>query len=349
MNTMINAMNQHTNDQDMSANSVTLNSLEQLCALTTVVADTGDLNAIIQFRPLDATTNPSLITAAASLPENKGLIEDAYAQAQQQGLSGEPLLNQTIDILTVNVGIEILKVIDGRVSTEIDPNFSYDTDATIERGLQLIQLYEQAGIDKNRVLIKIAATWEGIQAAKVLEQQGIHCNLTLIFGLAQAAACADAKVTLISPFVGRILDWYKAHENKDSYPIEQDPGVQSVKEIYYYYKQHHINTQVMGASFRSTEQVLALAGCDLLTIAPALLDQLRNSVSDVTPQLSTELAQHAKAQNQLHLTQNEFKKMLNQDQMAFELLQSGVDGFIKAREQLSQQLRKSFGIGELEK
>ena len=323
------------------------NSLAQLCALTTVVADTGDLAAIAQFKPIDATTNPSLITAAASLPENAGLIEQAYAQAQQQGLTGDALLNQTIDILTVKLGIEILKLIDGRVSTEVDPNFSYNTDATIERGLQLIQLYEQAGINKDSVLIKIAATWEGIQAAKYLEQQGIHCNLTLIFGLAQAAACADAKVTLISPFVGRILDWYKAFDKKDSYPIEQDPGVLSVKQIYSYYKQHGINTQVMGASFRSTEQVVALAGCDLLTIAPALLDQLRNSDNEVQPQLSAQLAQQAEATAQLNLNQNEFNAMLNQDQMAFELLQSGIDGFIKARAQLSQQLRKSFAIGDL--
>lgn len=331
-----------------TSNTIDKNSLAQLCELTTVVADTGDLAAIAQFRPIDATTNPSLITAAASLPENKRLIEDAFAQAKQQGLSGEPLLNQTIDILTVKLGIEILKLIDGRVSTEVDPNFSYNTEATITRGLQIIELYEQAGISKERVLIKIAATWEGIQAAKVLEQQGIRCNLTLIFGLAQAAACADAKATLISPFVGRILDWYRAFEKKDSYAIEQDPGVQSVKEIYHYYKQHHIVTQVMGASFRSTEQVLALAGCDLLTIAPALLDQLKNSTVTVTPQLSKQLAQQADAMPKLTLSQLEFNAMINQDQMAFELLQSGVDGFIKAREQLSQQLRKSFGIGDLE-
>lgn len=331
-----------------TSNSIDKNSLAQLCELTTVVADTGDLSAIAQFKPIDATTNPSLITAAASLPENNALIEAAFAQAQQQGLSGEPLLNQTIDILTVKLGIEILNLIDGRVSTEVDPNFSYNTEATIARALQTIELYEQAGISKERVLIKIAATWEGIQAAKALEQQGIHCNLTLIFGLAQAAACADANVTLISPFVGRILDWYKAFEKKDSYAIEQDPGVVSVKQIYNYYKQHGISTQVMGASFRSTEQVLALAGCDLLTIAPALLDQLKNSTVKVSPQLSKQLAQSADVMPKLTLDAQKFDAMMNNDQMAFELLQSGVDGFIKAREQLSQRLRKSFGIGDLE-
>lgn len=331
-----------------TSNSIDKNSLAQLCELTTVVADTGDLAAIAQFKPIDATTNPSLITAAASLPENNALIEAAFAQAQQQGLSGEPLLNQTIDILTVKLGVEILNLIDGRVSTEVDPNFSYNTEATIARALQTIELYEQAGISKERVLIKIAATWEGIQAAKVLEQQGIHCNLTLIFGLAQAAACADANVTLISPFVGRILDWYKAFEKKDSYAIEQDPGVGSVKQIYNYYKQHGISTQVMGASFRSTEQVLALAGCDLLTIAPALLDQLKSSTVKVSPQLSKQLAQSADVMPKLTLDAQRFDAMMNNDQMAFELLQSGVDGFIKAREQLSQRLRKSFGIGDLE-
>ncbi len=331
-----------------TSNSIDKNSLAQLCELTTVVADTGDLAAIAQFKPIDATTNPSLITAAASLPENNALIEAAFAQAQQQGLSGEPLLNQTIDILTVKLGIEILNLIDGRVSTEVDPNFSYNTEATIARALQTIELYEQAGISKERVLIKIAATWEGIQAAKALEKQGIHCNLTLIFGLAQAAACADANVTLISPFVGRILDWYKAFEKKDSYAIEQDPGVVSVKQIYNYYKQHGISTQVMGASFRSTEQVLALAGCDLLTIAPALLDQLKNSTVKVSPQLSKQLAQSADVMPKLTLDAQRFDAMMNIDQMAFELLQSGVDGFIKAREQLSQRLRKSFGIGDLE-
>ena len=331
-----------------TSNNIDKNSLAQLCELTTVVADTGDLSAIAQFKPIDATTNPSLITAAASLPENNALIEAAFAQAQQQGLSGEPLLNQTIDILTVKLGIEILNLIDGRVSTEVDPNFSYNTEATIARALQTIELYEQAGISKERVLIKIAATWEGIQAAKVLEQQGIHCNLTLIFGLAQAAACADANVTLISPFVGRILDWYKAFEKKDSYAIEQDPGVVSVKQIYNYYKQHGISTQVMGASFRSTEQVLALAGCDLLTIAPALLDQLKSSTVKVSPQLSKQLAQSADVMPKLTLDAQKFDAMMNNDQMAFELLQSGVDGFIKAREQLSQRLRKSFGIGDLE-
>lgn len=323
-------------------------TLGQLCQLTTVVADTGDLSAIAQFRPVDATTNPSLITAAASLPENVHLIEAAYEQARQEGLSGEPLLNRSIDILTVKLGIEILKLIDGRVSTEVDPNFSFNTEATIQRGLELVKLYQQAGISTDRILIKIAATWQGIQAAKFLEQQGIHCNLTLIFNLHQASACADAKVTLISPFVGRILDWYKKKENRDAYPVEQDPGVVSVKQIYNYYKQHGIATQVMGASFRSTEQVLALAGCDLLTIAPNLLEQLKKSQHAVAPQLSATLAAQAEPVDYIELNEQNFEEFLNRDEMAYALLQSGIDGFIKARDQLSHQLRESFGIGEIE-
>lgn len=340
----------HTSATDSTPNSSTdtTSALSQLCQLTTVVADTGDLSAIAQFRPVDATTNPSLITAAASLPENVHLIEAAYEQARQEGLSGEPLLNRSIDILTVKLGIEILKLIDGRVSTEVDPNFSFNTEATIQRGLELVKLYQQAGISTDRILIKIAATWQGIQAAKYLEQQGIHCNLTLIFNLHQASACADAKVTLISPFVGRILDWYKKKENRDAYPVEQDPGVISVKQIYNYYKQHGVATQVMGASFRSTEQVLALAGCDLLTIAPNLLEQLKHSQHMIQPQLSASLAAQAEPVDYLQLDEVSFEAFLNRDEMAYALLQSGIDGFIKARDQLSHQLRESFGIGEIE-
>lgn len=340
----------HTSATDSTPNSSTdtTSALSQLCQLTTVVADTGDLSAIAQFRPVDATTNPSLITAAASLPENVHLIEAAYEQARQEGLTGEPLLNRSIDILTVKLGIEILKLIDGRVSTEVDPNFSFNTEATIQRGLELVKLYQQAGISTDRILIKIAATWQGIQAAKYLEQQGIHCNLTLIFNLHQASACADAKVTLISPFVGRILDWYKKKENRDAYPVEQDPGVISVKQIYNYYKQHGVATQVMGASFRSTEQVLALAGCDLLTIAPNLLEQLKHSQHTIQPQLCASLAAQAEPVDYLQLDEASFEAFLNRDEMAYALLQSGIDGFIKARDQLSHQLRESFGIGEIE-
>ena len=323
---------------------MTESALHQLKNLTTVVADSSDLEAIEKFRPLDATTNPSLITAAAEQPESKELIEDAYTQAKQENYQGDELIERTIDILTVKFGVEILKLIDGRVSTEVDASLSYDTEATIAKARELSKLYQGYGIEQSRILIKIASTWEGIQAAKVLEAEGIPCNLTLLFGLHQAQACADAKVTLISPFVGRILDWYKKAEGVEQYPIEQDPGVLSVKKIYHYYKQQGIHTQVMGASFRSTAQVLGLAGCDLLTIAPNLLAQLEQDQQTITAQLSTATAQQAEKIERAEQTKASFKAELEQDLMAFQLLQSGIDGFIKARDQLSLLLRQSFGI-----
>ena len=320
---------------------MTASSLSQLKKLTTIVADSSDLSAIEQFRPLDATTNPSLITTAAAQESSRELIEAAYTQAKQEGLCADELIERTIDILTVKFGVEILKLIEGRVSTEVDASLSYDTEATIAKAKELLSLYKGYGIDQNRILIKIASTWEGIQAAKVLEAEGIHCNLTLLFGSYQAKACADAKVTLISPFVGRILDWYKKAENVDHYPIEQDPGVLSVKAIFNDYKTHGVQTEVMGASFRSIEQVLALAGCDLLTVAPNLLAQLNEDQRQVTAQL-------VPAQNiipaEAELTEAEFKHQLEHDLMAFQLLQAGIDGFIKAREQLSALLRQSLGV-----
>lgn len=321
---------------------MTQSALDQLKRLTTIVADTGDLNAIQQFRPLDATTNPSLITAAAQQPESRELIEDAYAQAKKEGYELDALVERTIDILTVKLGVEILNIVEGRVSTEVDAALSYNTEETIAKAKELLTLYKEYGIDQDRILIKIASTWEGIQAAKVLEAEGIHCNLTLLFGLHQAKACADANVTLISPFVGRILDWFKKAENVESYPIEKDPGVLSVKQIYHYYKQHQIKTEVMGASFRSIDQVLGLAGCDLLTVAPGLLEKLNNDQRHVVSQLSldTELT----AQEHQEISKAEFKQQLEADLMAFQLLQSGIDGFIKAREQLALLLRQSFGL-----
>lgn len=322
---------------------MTQSALDQLKRLTTIVADTGDLNAIQQFRPLDATTNPSLITAAAQQPENRELIEDAYDQAKKEGYELDQLIDRTIDILTVKLGVEILKVVEGRVSTEVDAALSYNTDETIAKAKELLALYKAYGIDQDRILIKIASTWEGIQAAKVLEAEGIHCNLTLLFGMHQAKACADAKVTLISPFVGRILDWYKKAENVDSYPIEQDPGVISVKHIYHYYKQYQVKTEVMGASFRSVDQVLALAGCDLLTVAPGLLEKLEQDQRVVEPQLHKQ-AQTKQEQPYQEISKAEFKQQLESDLMAFQLLQGGVDGFIKAREQLALLLRQSFGL-----
>ena len=321
---------------------MTQSALDQLKRLTTIVADTGDLNAIQQFRPLDATTNPSLITAAAQQPESRELIEDAYVQAKKEGYELDALVERTIDILTVKLGVEILNIVEGRVSTEVDAALSYNTEETIAKAKELLALYKEYGIDQDRILIKIASTWEGIQAAKVLEAEGIHCNLTLLFGLHQAKACADANVTLISPFVGRILDWFKKAENVESYPIEKDPGVLSVKQIYHYYKQHQIKTEVMGASFRSIDQVLGLAGCDLLTVAPGLLEKLKNDQRHVVSQLSLDTEQTA--QEHQEISKAEFKQQLEADLMAFQLLQSGIDGFIKAREQLALLLRQSFGL-----
>ncbi|WP_139852267.1 transaldolase [Acinetobacter pullicarnis] len=321
---------------------MTQSAFDQLQAITTIVADTGDLKAIQQFRPLDATTNPSLITAAATQPENRELIEDAYTQARNEDYQSDELIERSIDILTVKLGVEILKSIQGRVSTEVDAALSYDTDATVAKAKQLLALYSSYGIDQSRILIKIAATWEGIQAAKQLEAEGIHCNLTLLFGLAQAKACADAQVTLISPFVGRILDWYKKAEQVDHYPIEKDPGVLSVKQIYQLYKHNQIKTEIMGASFRSIDQVLGLAGCDLLTVSPALLAELAQDHRQVSHQLLSQASTAVEADFKLDKAQ--FKQQLEADLMAFQLLQGGIDGFIKAREQLSTLLRQSFGI-----
>ncbi len=318
-------------------------ALDQLKNLTTIVADSSDLSAIEKFRPLDATTNPSLITAAANQPENKELIETAFEQAKSEGYRNDLLIERTIDILTVKFGVEILNLIEGRVSTEVDAALSYDTEATIAKAKELLALYQNYGIAQNRILIKIASTWEGIQAAKALEAEGIHTNLTLLFGLHQAQACAEANVTLISPFVGRILDWYKKSENVDHYSIDQDPGVLSVKKIYQFYKKHGIKTEIMGASFRSVEQVLGLAGCDLLTVSPNLLEALENDHREVICHLNSD-------QNQIQqheivpLDKHTFKQQVELDLMSAQLLQSGIDGFIKAREQLNTLLRQSFGL-----
>lgn len=333
------------------------NTLNQLKQFTTIVVDSSDLDAIQIFCPVDATTNPSLITAAAKQPQNRRLIEQAYAQATKEyqqgtlpaslaGLSAkEKIIERTIDILTVSLGVEILKYIEGRVSTEVDARLSFDTVATVKKAHELMALYQQFSIPSERILIKIASTWQGIQAARQLEKEGIHCNLTLLFSMHQARACAEADVTLISPFVGRILDWYKKAENKESYPIEQDPGVLSVRKIYTYYKQHGIRTQVMGASFRSIEQVLALAGCDLLTISPVLLQQLQTLSLPVIPYLSPKAA--AEEIEQLPtMSEIDFIQSHQADLMASQLLQGGIDGFIVAREQLADLLRQDYFQGE---
>jgi transaldolase len=259
-----------------------MNKLEQLKAMTSVVADTGDIEAIKLFTPEDATTNPSLIYKAAQLPQYQSLIKQSVEWAQAENGN---LLTDSLDMISVKIGLEILKTVPGYVSTEVDARLSFDSVATVEKARKLITLYEDAGISRDRILIKIASTWEGIQAAKVLEEEGITCNLTLLFSFAQAVACAQADAKLISPFVGRILDWYKKAEGKDSYAAMEDPGVVSVSRIYRYYKAHGYNTVVMGASFRNTGEIEALAGCDKLTISPALLADLEKDSGKLEQQL----------------------------------------------------------------
>jgi len=261
-------------------------SLDQLKKFTLVVADTGDFNSIQKYKPQDSTTNPSLILAASQLPAYKHLVDEAIAYGKAHGKDTHHKVEIALDKLAVNFGIEILKLVPGRVSTEVDARLSFDTEANIKKARELIALYKEAGIDKERILIKIASTWEGIQAAKQLEKEGIHCNLTLLFSLVQAAACAEAGITLISPFVGRITDFYKQKENK-TYAPQEDPGVLSVQRIYNYFKKFGYKTVVMGASFRTKEQVIELAGCDLLTVSPALLEELAQSQIPVVRKLDS--------------------------------------------------------------
>lgn len=299
--------------------------LEQLRAMTTIVVDTGDIQAIKEFHPTDATTNPSLILSAAKNPEYKHLIQDAVDYANRSKLSGQAKTDLLMDKLFVNFGIEILKYIDGRVSTEVNARLSYDVEGSIHKARELIRLYTEAGIPKERVLIKLASTWEGAQAAKVLEQEGIHCNMTLMFSLAQAIACSDAKATLISPFVGRILDWYKKANNRDYAPTE-DPGVLSVQQIYNYYKKHGIKTQVMGASFRNAGEILELAGCDLLTISPQFLSELSASDAPIQKKLSTDAAKKMDIPVQ-KVDEKTFRWLMNENPMANDKLAEGIRKF----------------------
>jgi len=293
--------------------------LEQLKQYTIVVSDTGDIGAINKFKPQDATTNPSLIFKAAGMAEYAHLVDDAVKYAKGD-------LSLAMDKVAVNFGVEITKIVPGYVSTEVDARLSFDTDATIIKARQLIALYKEAGVDKSRILIKIAATWEGIKAAEVLEKEGITCNLTLIFSLAQAIACAEADCTLISPFVGRIMDWYKKSEGVDGYAAKDDPGVKSVAEIYNYYKKHGHKTIVMGASFRNVDEIIQLAGCDRLTIAPALLDKLCASTEVVHQALNT---YDVKGMDipKIDMHETTFRWMLNEDAMATEKLAEGMRGF----------------------
>ncbi len=301
------------------------NLLEQLKSMTTVVADTGEFSAIERYMPEDATTNPSLLLKAVQQDEYRPLLDQARNWVERQNLNETAALHLMTDKLAVNFGEQILKVIPGRISTEVDARLSFDTQATIERARGLIRLYDEAGIDKNRVLIKIASTWEGIQAARQLESEGINCNLTLLFGFAQAVACAEAGVYLISPFVGRILDWYKQSTGRDSYPAAEDPGVLSVQHIYNYYKQHGYDTVVMGASFRNSDEILELAGCDRLTISPALLDELASTSGTLERKLDSSAT--GEAQPKLNLSEAQYRWMMNDDAMATEKLAEGIRNF----------------------
>lgn len=305
--------------------------LSALRKCTTVVADTGDISAIKLYKPQDATTNPSLLLNAAQIPEYRSYISDAINWAKQQSQSKEQQLIDAADKLAVTIGLEILKVIPGRISTEVDARLSYDTDATIAKAKRLIALYNQAGINNDRILIKVASTWQGIKAAEKLEKEGINCNLTLLFSFAQARACAEAGVYLISPFVGRILDWYKASTGKESYSPAEDPGVISVTEIYHYYKKHGYKTVVMGASFRNSGEILELAGCDRLTIAPALLKELSESEGNVPVKL-VDLGKTETAPAKM--TEAMFYWEHNQNPMAIDKLAEGIRKFAIDQEKL---------------
>lgn len=319
-----------------------MNSLNQLKQHTVVVADTGDIDAIAQHTPQDATTNPSLLFKAAQMPQYNDLVDEAITTACAGKTRRGELVDAIIDQLSVNFGCRILSIVPGRVSTEVDARLSFDTKATVEKARHLIALYQAAGIDTNRVLIKIASTWEGIQAAEQLERDGIHCNLTLLFGFGQAVACAEAGVTLISPFVGRIYDWYKAKRKVDQIPVEDDPGVHSVTQIFNYFKKYGYKTEVMGASFRTKEQVMALCGCDLLTIAPDLLAQLSGCTADVPQKLNASAAD-AMTIDRIEMDESAFRWMLNEDAMATEKLAEGIRGFAsdlnKLRELLQTRLK----------
>jgi transaldolase len=317
------------------------NLLDQLKTFTTVVADSGDINSIKKYKPTDSTTNPSLIAAAAQMPEYQSIVDDVLQTAREKAgdnASDEDVAAAAFKTLAVAFGRKILDIVPGRVSTEVDARLSYDSAKTIEQAHDIIKQYEDAGIDRKRILIKIASTWEGIKAAEQLETEGIHCNLTLLFGLHQAVACAEAKVTLISPFVGRILDWYKKDTGKD-YKGADDPGVQSVTEIYHYYKKFGYKTVVMGASFRNIGEIIELAGCDLLTIAPKLLEELSTTEGTLERKLD---AAHSNADpiEKIAMDKATFEKMHAENRMAHDKLKEGIEGFSKALEDLEKLLAK---------
>lgn len=319
--------------------TISLSQLEQLKKMTTVVADTGDIEAIAKFQPQDATTNPSLLLKAAALPLYQSLLTDAVTWAKTQSNDADQQVIDAADKLSVLIGLEILNTVPGRISTEVDARLSFDTDASIAKAHKLIALYNEAGVSNDRILIKLASTWEGIKAAEQLEKEGINCNLTLLFSFAQARACAEAGAYLISPFVGRILDWFKKDTGRDSYPSDEDPGVISVTNIYNDYKRNGFNTVVMGASFRNTGEILALAGCDRLTISPQLMDELANSTEPVEQKLKATTEQ---VSQEAPLSETKFRWLMNEDAMATEKLAEGIRSFtvdqIKLEKQLAEML-----------
>jgi len=318
-----------------------MNLLEQLKTYTKVVADTGDFNSMKAYKPIDATTNPSLIYAASMDPKYRPLIDDAIAYAKNASTVKAEQLSHALDKLAVNFGLEILAIVPGRVSTEVDARLSFDTEASIAKAHELIALYESNGISRERILIKVASTWEGINAAEKLEKEGIHCNLTLLFSFAQAVRCAEANVTLISPFVGRILDWYKKDRGVSDIPATEDPGVKSVKEIYNYYKKFGYKTTVMGASFRNTGEIIELVGCDALTISPSLLKELENTEGILQKKLDIEKSKSVDIQPVV-MNEKTFRWMMNEDAMATEKLAEGIRKFtedlIKLEKYMAEQL-----------
>jgi transaldolase len=326
--------------EDKMLDNLPKSFLDQLREMTVVVADTGDIHAIEMVKPQDATTNPSLITAAAQMSQYQEIVDETLLEARTE-LGKEATTAQVVslafDRLAIAFGMRILQIIPGRVSTEVDARLSYDTAATVEKAHYLISQYESHGISRDRILIKIAATWEGIKAAESLEKEEIHCNLTLLFGLHQAIACAEAKVKLISPFVGRILDWYKKDTGRDSYPAAEDPGVLSVAKIYNYYKKFGYKTEIMGASFRSMGEIVELAGCDLLTISPVLLDELHHTVGELVRKLDPAIASQSDIEK-IEMDKDTFDAMHLSDRMASEKLDEGIKGFSKALVTLEELL-----------
>lgn len=324
----------------MSGESTT--ALEALKSVTTVVADTGDFESLKAYTPTDATTNPSLIYAAAQMPQYKHLVDEAIEYGKKTGSCIDSKLEAVMDKVCVNFGNEILKTVPRFVSTEVDARLSFDTEATVKKAREIIKLYESTGTSKDRILIKIASTWEGIRAAEILENEGIRCNLTLLFGFGQAIACAEAGVYLISPFVGRIMDWFKKTTG-EIYEAENDPGVLSVRRIYSYYKKYGYETVVMGASFRNTGEIKALAGCDLLTIGPKFLEELKEDSSDVPQILSKEYAEENCQDDKISLDESTFRWMLNEDAMATEKLAEGIRGFAKDINKLEAYIKEQLG------